>query len=78
MGFESVSASEDVIGNFLRPGLSSIYEIGGNPGRRGKEKVGALAGSRCRVHILCKHLPEVHGPLFSNVHVPLCICYVLR
>ena len=45
MGFESVSASEDVIGNFLRPGLSSIYEIGGNPGRRGKEKVGALAGS---------------------------------
>ena len=45
MGLESVSASEDVIGTSLRPRLPSIHNNCGNPGRRGKKKVGTLAGS---------------------------------
>ena len=32
MGLESVSVSDDVIGDLLRPGVQSIPKIGGNPG----------------------------------------------
>ena len=48
MGLESVSASEDVIGDLPSPWFKMVRPIHnkcGNPGRRGKEKVGTLAES---------------------------------